>query len=75
MEGSILEHTNERDALQKQVNDQSVEIEALRLKQCETEYSQSSSLNDLEQYGRRNSIRMLKLPIVLGNKYQIKADQ
>ncbi|KAH3793272.1 hypothetical protein DPMN_146779 [Dreissena polymorpha] len=62
MEGSVFEHKNEIDALKKQIKDQKSEIDAMKEKQCEAEFSHVSSLNDLEQYGRRNSIRISGLP-------------
>ncbi|KAH3849315.1 hypothetical protein DPMN_091714 [Dreissena polymorpha] len=71
MEGSICEHKNEINALKKQVNDQKVVIEALILKKCETEYSQSSSLNDLCNTEEETASGFLASAMTLTNKHQL----
>ena len=58
MEGSVFESKNEIDALKRTIKEQRSEIDALKKAQQDAESIHNSSQNDLEQYGRRNSVRI-----------------
>ncbi|KAH3772919.1 hypothetical protein DPMN_174266 [Dreissena polymorpha] len=61
LESSVFETKNEIDSLHKIIKEQKSEIDCLKKLQYDTECSQTSGQNDLEQYGRRNSIRITGL--------------
>ncbi|KAH3798270.1 hypothetical protein DPMN_151867 [Dreissena polymorpha] len=58
MEGSVFKCKNEIDALKRTIKEQRSEIDALKKAQQDAESIHNSSLNDLEQYERRNSVRI-----------------
>jgi hypothetical protein len=54
----VFESKNEIDALKRTIKEQRSEIDALKKAQQDAESIHNSSQNDLEQYGRRNSVRI-----------------
>ena len=62
LEGNLFDQTKEIETLQKLVKTKNNEIDILKQKLVDANLKHAEQLNDLEQYGRRNSIRIAGLP-------------
>ena len=57
----MFEQAKEVESLKQQIEEKNLEIDLLKQKEQSSEKAHEASLNDLEQYGRRNSVRITGL--------------
>jgi exosome complex exonuclease DIS3/RRP44 len=62
IEGNMFDQAKEVESLKQQLETKNNEIESLKQKEHSSEQAHKASLNDLEQYGRRNNVRITGLP-------------
>ncbi|KAH3847747.1 hypothetical protein DPMN_090078 [Dreissena polymorpha] len=61
IEGNMFEQAKEVESLKQQIEEKNLEIDLLKQKEQSSEKAHGASLNDLEQYGRRNSVQITGL--------------
>ncbi|KAH3857654.1 hypothetical protein DPMN_100265 [Dreissena polymorpha] len=62
IESNMFDQAKELASLKEKMNEQTKEIEILKNCNESSKQTYEASLNDLEQYGRRNSVRISGLP-------------